>query len=105
MEVRKHRQESSRGGAATAGGSAGASTSTAHADDHDDDDMFPDPLDCLPAHRQKVKTTILAGNLKADRQNLKVAELDVLFQEPKLEEGGDATAPVAASGPSRVGAM
>ncbi len=40
---------------------------------------------------KKQAAAVLAGNLRSDRQNLKVSELDVLFQEPRLTVAGDAS--------------
>jgi hypothetical protein len=51
-------------------------------------------------NKQKVGAAVLAGNLKADRQVLKIAELDLLFRTPELDghngDGGSRAAAAAA---------
>lgn len=42
-------------------------------------------LDPVAARSRKIQAANLAGSLKADKPNLKLEELDLLFQEPSLQ--------------------
>ncbi|KAI3434920.1 hypothetical protein D9Q98_002974 [Chlorella vulgaris] len=83
MEVVKQRKEAV-GGAATAAGSA-ASTAAAAAE-MDDEELHAAAFGRgRGGHgRSNVRMQDLVGSIQTDRQNLRVGELEILFQEPDL---------------------
>lgn len=93
MDVRVMRQ----GHAAPAADGAGSSAAAAAAAGNDDP-----VVRTAKGRKSIIGASTIAGNLKADRQVLKIAELDLLFRTPELERsssnGAGSSAAAAAAG-------